>query len=142
MIDLSIAAADRLRAQIGSQLTLVGTLADFAALADLPRSTPAAYVLPVGERAEASPTYGRHTQRHECTFDVLLIVRHAGDASGGKSAAALQTLRLAVQAALVNWTPDADCGAVRFVAGDIADYIDGTTIWRDGFSVERWVQRG
>lgn len=140
MIDISILAADRLRTLAGSQFALVGTVADFAALADLPRSAPAAYVLPVGEVAEPTEMISRSSQRHQCTFAVLLIVRHAGDAGGGKGAAALQALRTTVQTALVNWTPASDTSAVQFRSGQLAEFIDGTTIWQDDFGVDRWVR--
>jgi hypothetical protein len=140
MIDLSIAAADRLRTLAGAQFALVGNVADFEALADMPRSVPAAYLLPLGERAEPSTTLTRNTQRHRCTIGVVLVVRHAGDASGSRSASALQALRLAVQSALLNWTPATDCGALQFAEGQLVEFVDGTTIWRDDFEVERWVR--
>lgn len=143
MIDLSLLATERLREQEGARFAVVGNVADFAALADLPRATPAAYVLPLSEMAEPSKMLTHSTQRHECAFAVLLIVRHAGDASGGKAAEELQTLRAAVQAAWVNWAPQpADCGPVQFRSGQLAEFVKGTTVWQDDFVVDRWVRRG
>jgi len=141
VIDLCIAVTERLRAQMGSSLAVVGMAAEFAALESMPRQSPALYLLPGGEQAQPTEMLTRSTQRHACTFDVLLLLRNAGDPSGMRSAEALQTLRTGIQSALVNWTPGADCGAIQFAAGELADLIDNTTIWRDQFSFDRWVVR-
>lgn len=140
MIDLTIAAAARLQAQ-ASGFAVIGTAADFEAVANLPRSVPAAYVLPLAEQADPSELIGRSAQKHLCSLGVLLIVRHAGDASGGAAASRLQTLREAVQAALVGWQPAADCGSIGFASGELVDFRDGATVWQDTFTTERWVQR-
>lgn len=147
MIDIVIAAADRLRAQVPQPgLASVVLLADHAAARSVAVQLPAAYVLPVSEHAEPSGTYGLSTQRHACTLRVVLCIRHAGDASGAQAAAALQCLRESVQAALVNWTPDlpdADkaCGALAFAAGELLSFDDSVTMWSDIFSFDRWVLR-
>lgn len=140
MIDICIAAADRLRTQAGSSFTQIGMAAELNALADLPRTAPAAFLIPVGEQATPTELLKKSAQRHTCVFDVLLIVRHAGDASGTRSSAALQALRADVQDALVNWQPATDCGPVQFANGSLADLVDGTTIWQDQFTFDRWVR--
>lgn len=137
---MCIAAADRLRTETGDSFTQIGMVAELDALESLPRTSPSAFLIPVGEQATPTELLTKSAQRHACAFEVLLVVRHAGDASGTRSAAALQTLRATVQDALVNWQPGADCGPVQFAAGDLADLIDGTTIWRDQFTFDRWVR--
>lgn len=142
MIDVSFAAVDRLAACVGEQFAFIGSVADFAALGDLPRSLPAAYVIPLDERAEPSDMIGVNAQTHTAMFCVVLIVRHAGDASGAKAALALDALRKAVHDALIGWAPPECFDAVQFVFGSLAELIGGGTIaWRDDFSVRRRIIR-
>lgn len=140
MIDACIAIADRLRSQVGEQFATMGMAAEFAALESMPRTSPALYLLPVGETAQPSETLTRNTQRHECAFAVLLLLRHAGDASGMKSAQTLQALRASVQTAIVNWAPGEDCAGIQFVSGELGELMDSTTIWSDQFTFDRWIR--
>lgn len=140
MIDVSYAVVVRMNAQVGSQFSFVGTAADFAALDAVPRSVPAAYVIPLAERAEPADVIGANAQTHTATFGVLFIVRHAGDGSGAKAMLSLHALRRATHDAIVGWVP-ADCfDVVQFVSGALAELIDGGVVaWRDDFSVRRRV---
>lgn len=145
MIDIAFATAQRLRAQAGAVLRLVGTVADFESLAGMPRSLPAAYVLPLAETAEEVRQLGPTLQLHRCTLAVLLFARHAGDASGMQSAGALHEMRAAVHAALIGWMADEaapeDCLPMVFTAGELLQADTGTTVWRDEFEVSRYVRQ-
>lgn len=147
MIDITVAAAERLRELIEPhQLPTIGLVAEYAAAKNLALRLPAAYVLPIAERAVPSEVYGTSRQRHTCSFSVVLCTRYAGDAGGMRTVAALQELREAVQAALVNWTPasrlaDQDCAAVAFSGGELLEFADGMTVWSDEFTFDRWVTR-
>lgn len=143
MIDVALAAAARLQTHAADVFRVVGTVADFEALAGMPRSVPAAYVLPLAEQADRSALLGQGSlQLHRCRLGVILFAHHAGDASGAKSVSALHDLREVVQAALVGWTPDnAACKPASFVAGELIDAAAGTTVWRDEFEVEHYVSR-
>lgn len=140
MIDIVFAAAERLR-EHATQLRSVDVLVDLDALDKVPRTSPAAYVVPQVERAQPSQTYGPSTQRHDAAFSVFLVLRHADDAGGIKTAAALQALRDQVQAVLVPWMPAPECTALRFAVGELVGMSGGTAVWREEFAFERWVSR-
>lgn len=145
MIDITFAAALRLVEQTGDAFRIIGTVADFERLEDLPRSVPAAYVLPLDERAERNEQLSPGSlQRHRCALGVVLFVRHAGDASGERSMSALHDLREAVHAALVGWVPTSgsqSCTPAAFTGGELIEAPAGITVWRDDFEVERYVVR-
>lgn len=142
MIDVALAAAARLQTHAADVFRVVGTVADFEALAGMPRSVPAAYVLPLSEHASRNGQVTPGTmQLHRCTIGVLLFAHHAGDASGAKSVTALHDLRQAVQAALVGWCADAASKPTVFAGGELVDATAGTSLWRDDFEVERVVIR-
>lgn len=141
MIDITLAACDRLKSDLSDRFAVIGNVADFEAIAGLPRALPAAYVLPLAEAAELSQAIGESVQVHDCTFGVTLIVRHAGDAAGARAIDALGPLRDAVQESLVGWIPDGCMSMVAFGQGSLLDFADGATVWRDDFSVRRQVRR-
>jgi hypothetical protein len=138
MIDVSFAAADRLRAQLASQFAFIGSVADFAALGDVPRTVPAAYVIPLDEQAEPNNLIGLNGQTHTATIGVVLIVRYAGDASGAKATMALGALRQDVMDTLVGWAPTALDDTVQFSSGTLVELMDGGAVaWRDDFTLRR-----
>ena len=142
MIDVSVAAVERLVTRHAGAFSYIGYLADFAALSDLPRSVPAAYIIPVNEQAGADGALDQSVQTHRATFSVVIIVRHAGDATGAKATLALAALRETVHAALVGWLAP-DCAEYTgFVGGELAEMMDGGFVsWRDDFTTSRVVQR-
>ena len=142
MIDVSLAVLQRLVAVCGPQFAFVGGLADFAALADMPRSVPAAYVIPMDERAEPNEVYGASVQHHTLTMGVVLIVRYAGDASGMRATLALADLREAVHTALVGWAPPGCNDYLQYQGGTLVELMEGGAVaWRDDFTAQRRVQR-
>lgn len=142
MIDISFSAVDRLVSTCGTLFAHIGNLADFAALSDVPRSVPAAYVIPLGETAEPLDLVGVSAQTHTATLGVVFIVRHAGDATGSKATLALQTLRNAVHNALVGWVPSVNEDALQFASGTLIELMDGGAVaWRDDFTISRRVVR-
>lgn len=137
MIDCTIAVAERLRTHAGESFASVGLLASFAALDGLPRTTPAAYVLPLRIDAEDNSVITGVTQTLTLTFGVLLLARHAGDASGAKATEQLEALRSAAAAALVAWTPEGCLEPIQFAGGEIVQADAGLVVWRDDFVVTR-----
>lgn len=141
MIDVSYAVVVRMNAQVGSQFSFIGTVADFAALDNVPRTVPAAYVIPQTERAEPADVIGANAQTHTAIFSVLFLVRHAGDGSGAKVMLSLDTLRRATHDAIVGWVPPDCFDVVQFVSGALDGELigGGVVAWRDDFSVRRRV---
>lgn len=142
MIDVAFSAAERLAASASTTLAFVGTLADFAALTDIPRQLPAAYVIPLQVDAGGNEVIGGSIQQHALAFGVVLVLRYAGDATGGRATLALEPLRLMVQDALVGWTPPGCHAPLDFVGGRLSEMMDGGTVaWQDDFTALRRVSR-
>ena len=146
MIDVTFAACQRLIDEARASFKFIGNVADYEAVSGLPRSLPCAYVLPVSESAGQNAMLGSSLQQHSCTLAVIIIVRHSGDASGARAVGSLHELREAAQAALVNWTPqglagNVTCSPLAFAGGELLEFIDGTTLWRDEFTTDRFVAR-
>lgn len=143
MIDVAFAARDRVHVQCADLFKAVGTLAEVEALENIARVAPAAYIVPEEVRVieTASGGLDADVQTHQLQFGVLLITRHAGDASGARAADALGPLREAVAAALCGWMPTGCSVQVRFARGELNACAEGTTMWLDHFTVERIVER-
>jgi hypothetical protein len=125
----------RLRAQL-TGFPVIAASADADAAIDTAPATPAAYVVPLAETAEAPDLVGVHHQRLLQEFGVVLVVANLRDATGLAAAAELQTRRLAVRAALLGWAPDASNGEpVAFTSGAILQFKDSRLWWRDVFRV-------
>ena len=138
MIDITLLARERLLDRCRHLLPVIGLAAAYAALAALPKTMPAAYVLPLGETGGASDANEGTVQFDRCTFGVVLMVQHAGDLAGAKATAALQQLRVAVQAVLVGWQPVPTTDLpLEFAGGALLSSADSAVIWRDDFSLQR-----
>ncbi len=96
------------RLSVLSELRLVSGAAGLeAALASPPNAVPAAYVLSE-EAGEPSGDYGGgFAQPMTATLKVVLWLRHAGDATGAKAVAAMETVERAVRTQLRDWSPGA-----------------------------------
>lgn len=91
-------------------------LADLLERGVLPQRFPHAFVLPVGDDAEANVILtGAVRQRVVETVGVLLIDKHAGERTGGKVRAALEPIKAEVREALVGWAPDPDYSPLELV---------------------------
>ncbi len=99
------------------------------------RSAPAVYVLPLGEKAQATPLLGRTEHQETRLFGIVTVLDvHDFDR---KSVLNLDTLRQRIKQALVGWPMDASTGEpVRFANGDLAQFEgDGRLWWIDEFFV-------
>jgi hypothetical protein len=138
VIDVTFMARERLLNAARHVLPVIGLVAAFSALEDLPKTMPAAYLVPLGEQPEPSDALQGTVQIVRATFGVVLLVKHAGDASGAKATQALQDLRLMVQATLLGWQPvPATDMFVEFAGGGLLALDNGAVVWRDDFSVRR-----
>lgn len=116
-------------------LVKVSGAADFAAAgADLKNSLPAAYVLPLAEKADASPLADAVLQRVGSRFGVVVAVSNLRDPRGENAHGALEPLRQAVIAALLGWPPSDAHEPVEFAAGRILSFTDGVLWWQDEFT--------
>lgn len=125
----------RLRAQLAGWVLVAGAGDLDAAIDGLP-ATPAAYVLPLGEQADAPDLAGQHHQRVAQEFAVVMVVSNLQDATGAAAAAELATRRLTVRAALLGWASDATSGeVVAFTAGRLLRFENRRLWWTDEFRV-------
>lgn len=110
-----------------------------AALDSPPRATPAAYVLVEEAGAEPADYTGHYAQPMTATVKIVLWLRHVGDASGAKAAAAMELVERAVRSALRDWAPEhpfeplwvSHSGADQFWGGQLIRQVIFRTHYRD-----------
>lgn len=140
MLDLDQVAA-RVRSQV-SAFKVVGTSADLDAALASPIA-PAAYVIPLAERAGAPILVGTYEQEVEQAFGVVLVVANLRDNTGGASVTDLRTLRQQLRAALMGWVADpAEGFQARYTGGCLLRWADQRLWWTDEWSVATWARVG
>jgi hypothetical protein len=103
----------------------------------IPTAFPAAYVMPMAERAEPNIMLANaHYQQVSIRFGVEIMVKHAGQAnSGGPAHSDLEDLRDAVIAALIGWVPEVGARAIEYSSGQLVQFEAGLAVWREEFTV-------
>jgi hypothetical protein len=118
----------------------VATSADFAALVEqqaAPSRMPAAWIMPIAIQPREPAVFGSATQQLvRETIGVLIAVKHAGDASGGKALDALVAPRRAVRARLHGWLPHPEMCPLELGAGRLAGVKQGTVFWLQHFATD------
>lgn len=105
-----------------------------------PTLFPAAFVLPLEDKAGTNALLGAHSQRVTARFGVEIMVKHAADTkTGGPAAETLEIVRAAVLAALKGWTPDPSFEPFDFAAGRLLDFDAGMAVWRDEFTTRFYI---
>ncbi len=128
MIDAVIA---RLEASV-PLLKAVGGAAQFQNAAEsLPKSTPAAFVIPLEENPSGSAMGDMVIQRVAVTFGVILVVRNLSDAKGVAARQDMEALRAAVKAALLGWQPTADYDPLERGRSGLLAFKDMHMWWQD-----------
>jgi hypothetical protein len=129
----------RLAAEV-PQLARVEAAAELAALVQggrAPNRMPAAYVVPLGLRADpADVAAGLYRQRVVETVGVILVAGAAGDLRGGAALTPIHALRAAVIGALAGWDPEAG-GGFGVLVLDRAALVSlnaGTIVYQVDFS--------
>lgn len=132
---LSQPVVDRIKATVGASAALTGGFrvvlgaADFAAARTNLKDPPAAYVIPLGDRAAPSSLQGLSVDQHVTErFGVVMAVSNLRDVRGGAVNAALETLRRATIDNLLAFQPAADYDPVQYGGGRILQ-LDVSVIW-------------
>lgn len=132
----------RLEVMVGDLAGRWQTAADLGELVrtgQLPQAPVAGYVVPSGLRATSGgeSAAGAFTQALEEVVAVVLVLRTAGDARGGKSLVRLTPLIMAVVVGLCGWMPndsgDEDLlpiGDFRLSRGQLVSMNSGTLIYQ------------
>lgn len=134
-MDLSLILA-RLKTQLIG-LKSVGVSVDLDAAIEGVVALPAAFVMPLAERASDMEMLSSTDQRITQAFGVVHVLSNQRDAQGGAAMNDLVALRMALRTALVGWVPDDATGeAVTFTAGRLLRLDgDGRLWWIDEFQL-------
>lgn len=112
---------------------LVGGAADFSGVDGTPRATPAAFVVPLAERARPSEGFGEDFQIVDATFGILLAVTNVASRGGAEGVTDLEALRAEVRAALLGWIPAGGGAPLAFERGDLLEFRPGLLWWQDAW---------
>lgn len=124
---------DRLRDRVTELRVVAGAAAITAAQEDL-KTTPAAYVIPLGEQAARNALVGGgHSQQVSVRFGVVLAARNVRDARGQAGHEELERLREAAKSALIGWAPDADHDPIELARGQLLALTDTILWWQDEY---------
>lgn len=135
---------DEVRARIEERVPelagRMGTAGEFARLVQanqLPQQTPAAFVLPGAiAGGAASAMTGLFRQSFVEGVQVVLVVRVAGDATGGRAMDEIAPLIRAVVASVVGWTPDDALGVFVLARGDLVGTEAGSLVYQIDFTLD------
>lgn len=115
-------------------LRQVGGAAEFSALPEAgPQAVPAAFVVPLEERAGSNQLDTGISQRVDVRFGVILAVRNLRDGVGAAANDDLETLRRAVKAALLGWQPTGADDVCTFGGGRVLQLNNQVLWWQDDF---------
>ena len=126
-------AVERL-AQIATMLRQVGAAADLAAAEQGVRTTPAAFVLPLAERAGAAPHTAEFRQRVLLSARVVFAVSNKADARGDAARESLITARQNARHVIAGWVPEGCIEPAEFTAGQLLRLDRGLLWWHDDFA--------
>jgi hypothetical protein len=103
----------------------------------VPAQYPAAYVLPLDERAEPDALLGAHDQRVRALVATEIMVRHAAEpAAGGPAHEELEDVRDQVRAALAGFVVAEGARPLDHVEGRMMSFEAGLVVWRDTWATE------
>lgn len=128
---------------LGGRIEPAASLSDLMARNQLPQVTPAAFVLPLalrGGRADAAANLYR--QQLVEMLGIVLILRTAGDATGGRGTDRLTSLRNDVIRRIVGWSPpshwrdDEAIGVFTFARGELVSLSTGALVYQIDFALE------
>ena len=115
-------------------LRQVGGAAEFSALPEAgPQAVPAAFVVPLEERAGHNALDTGISQRVDTRFGVILAVRNLRDGVGAAANDDLETLRRAVKDALLGWQPAGADDVCTFGGGRVLQLANQVLWWQDDF---------
>lgn len=134
--DVSARIAERVPAFAGNRM---GNAAQFSTLIEAnqtPQVTPAAYVLPGAIQGGESRTMaGAFVQEFRESVIVVLFVKVAGDARGGKAIDEITPLIRDVVNAVAGWAPDDTPGIFVLASGELVGSQRGHLIYQLDFGL-------
>jgi hypothetical protein len=142
VIDLTQVVEVRLRDETAPTFKLVGGLPEYEALNELSQLImPAIYVLPVREIAQPYEVHHLNNEQvHDCDFAVIFVARLSKSSLLTEASSNLHNLRSAVLNAIVGWAPEDTSGQIAFESGELVDFGNLRTVWKDTFTVRRYIR--
>lgn len=134
MIDHAAAIA---RLQAMGIFKQTGGAAEVAALIDGKAAVglgPGAFVVPMADRPGAPHGSRDIAQPVTVTFGIVLMVRFAGDATGGKATQNMQAIQAQLQAAFIGWRPGNGFEPAYYAGGHLLDFQPQALWWLEEFS--------
>jgi len=125
-----------IRARLGEVAALrhIGDAAGFQVASERnPPAHPAAFVLNTRQSGGPSGNVQRTRQKVAASVGIVLVVRNVADAQGGAAGADIDSLRGAVLAKLLGWSPTAAHGPLEFDNGQLLAFRDGYLWWQDSY---------
>ena len=124
----------RLKAQL-TAFRQIGGAADLEAVDGAASvAVPAAFVLPLSERAGQVAHLSGAPQQIDVRFLVVLVISNRRDATGAAALNDLQARRDQVLAALRGWKPTGALAAPMWQGGDVMRFADAQLWWGDEFA--------
>lgn len=121
-------------------LAIVGGAAEIAAASEALAASPAAFVIEETNKAGENPVAHDVHQRVEVSLSVFLAIKNAKDSRGQSGNSDLETLRLAVRAALLGWAPAADIEPLTYSGGELFRFEPGLIWWREGWRTAHYIR--
>lgn len=129
-------------AVLGNRIQPAASLSELMSRNQAPQVCPAAFVLPAGIRGgSVDAMAGLFRQDITEVLSIVLFLRSAGDATGGKMTDALVPLRNDVIRAIVGWAPqsewddDETVGEFRLSRGELVSLSAGLLTYQIDFSL-------
>ncbi len=129
----------RLETQV-TALKIVGGAAEIAAASAALPASPAAFVIEETDRAGENAVANDIHQRVDVSLSVFLAVKNAKDSRGEAGQGDLETLRLAVRAALLGWAPATDIEPLTYAGGELFRFDPGLIWWREGWRTAYYIR--
>lgn len=118
----------------------VDRAAAFAAMTksgEMPQSTPAVFVLPLGfDARDPELATGAHVQRVFETVAVILVIDTAGDGLAARALPEMTELSDDIVTLIAGWVPDGAIAPVAVKRGRLIDITAGAIFYQLEFSLE------
>lgn len=124
---------DRLSDEVHT-FKIVGGAAQFERAIEGLTGTPAAFVLPANDAADASPFMSQVVEQTvNVEFVVVLAVRNLADDEGAAATESIEPVRESVRAALLGWPPSTEHYGCEYRGGSLQAFDNGILWWADTY---------
>lgn len=118
-----------------TSLAAVGDAADLAAIKRETMKYPSAYVVPLADKGGPNDLdTGLVEQRREPRIGVVMVVRNVRATKGATALSDVETLRQAIDDALLGWSPEAKYDPMLFASGKLLSMENGVMFWQDEYT--------